>query len=317
MLLFFKAADILYPLPPAAFQGSNTPGTLVVLATDGTPLRTWASTDGALRHPTRPEAVSPLYVQALRHYEDRWFDWHPGINPVALLRAAWQWIRHGEVISGGSTLTMQVARILDTQVTDLPHDDSERTRPHRRSLATKFRQMARALQLEWHLSKRDILTLYLHHAPMGGQIQGVEMASRAYLGKSAAQLSHAEAALLVALPQRPSRLRPDRAPGLAQAARDKVLDRMATLGVWPAATVADAKLERVFAPPLKARWLAPLAAERLRQAALGTHAAADGVVHSTIDAALQMRLEQLLLEILLLERRLQLIWLMILHFQIP
>jgi penicillin-binding protein 1C len=296
MLLFFKTADTLYPLPPAALQGANTPGTLVVLAADGTPLRTWASTDGALRHPTRPEAVSPLYLQALRHYEDRWFDWHPGINPLALLRAAWQWVRQGEVISGGSTLTMQVARILDTPVAGQPPDGSEPLGPPRRSLAAKLRQMARAMQLEWHLSKRDILTLYLHHAPMGGQIQGVEMASRAYLGKSAAQLSHAEAALLVALPQRPSRLRPDRAPGLAQAARDKVLDRMATLGVWPAATVADARLERVFAPPLKARWLAPLAAERLRQAALGTSDAADGVVHSTLDAALQMRLEQLLLD---------------------
>jgi penicillin-binding protein 1C len=130
---------------------------------------------------------------------------------------------------------------------------------------SKLRQMARALQLEWHLSKRDILTLYINHAPMGGQVQGIEMASRAYLGKPAASLSHAEAALLVALPQSPSRLRPDRAPGLAQTARDKVLTRMATLGVWTAATVADAKLERVFAPPLKARWLAPLAAERLRQ----------------------------------------------------
>lgn len=322
LLLFLKVLDALFPLPAAAFQGAATPGTLVVLAADGTPLRTWASTDGALRHPVQPEAVSPLYLAALRHYEDRWFDWHPGINPVAMLRALGQWAWHGHVVSGGSTLTMQVARILDMNATD--------TGPAPRTLATKLRQMARALQLEWHLSKRDILTLYLNHAPMGGQVQGIEMASRAYLGKPAASLSHAEAALLVALPQSPSRLRPDRAPGLAQAARDKVLDRMATLGVWPAATVADAKLERVFAPPLKARWLAPLAAERLRQAHLpgvghrtrvgtgtasthaastskpqeGTHESAlnsahnshPAVVHSTLDAGLQLRLEQVLLD---------------------
>jgi penicillin-binding protein 1C len=305
LLCLFKALDLLFPLHPAAFQGAATPGTLVVLAADGTPLRTWASTDGALRHPIQPEAVSPLYLEALRHYEDRWFDWHPGINPMAMLRALGQWAWHGRVVSGGSTLTMQVARILD--MNDATLDPASGPAP--RTVGTKLRQMARALQLEWHLSKREILTLYINHAPMGGQVQGIEMASRAYLGKPAASLSHAEAALLVALPQSPSRLRPDRAPGLAQTARDKVLTRMATLGVWPAATVADAKLERVFAPPLKARWLAPLAAERLRQthlsnalgkpragAASSPSTSGSPVMHSTLDAALQMRLEQVLLD---------------------
>ena len=305
LLCLLKALDLLLPLPEAAFQGASAPGTLVVLAADGTPLRTWASTDGALRHPIQPESVSPLYLEALRHYEDRWYDWHPGINPMAMLRALGQWAWHGRVVSGGSTLTMQVARILEMNGATLDPASG----PAPRTVATKLRQMARALQLEWHLSKRDILTLYINHAPMGGQVQGIEMASRAYLGKPAASLSHAEAALLVALPQSPSRLRPDRAPGLAQTARDKVLTRMATLGVWTAATVADAKLERVFAPPLKARWLAPLAAERLRQAhlsnALGKPRAGAAsspspggspVVHSTLDAALQMRLEQVLLD---------------------
>jgi len=287
LLCLLKTLDLLFPLPVAAFQGSVVPGTLVVLAADGTPLRTWAGTDGALRHPIQPEAVSPLYLQVLRHYEDRWFDWHPGINPVALLRALAQWAWHGRVVSGGSTLTMQVARILEVNDPD--------GGPAPRTVGTKLRQMARALQLEWHLSKRDILTLYLNHAPMGGQVQGVEMAARAYLGKPAADLSHAEAALLVALPQSPSRLRPDRAPGLAQVARDKVLARMASLGVWPDATVADARLERVFAPPLKARWLAPLAAERLRQTAT-PDPAHPGVLRSTLDAALQARLEQVLLD---------------------
>ncbi|GAB4088009.1 penicillin-binding protein 1C [Hydrogenophaga soli] len=298
LLCFLKALDLLFPLPPMAFQGEAAPGTLVVLAADGTPLRTWPGADGALRQPTTPETVSPLYLEALRQYEDRAFDWHPGINPLALLRAGWQWVRHGRVVSGGSTLTMQVARILEMNAA--APTDADTPPQARRSLLTKLRQMARALQLEWHLSKRDILVLYLNHAPMGGQVQGVEMAARAYLGKSAASLSHAEAALLVALPQNPSRWRPDRAPTLAQAARDKVLTRMANLGVWPAATVADAKLERVFAPPLRARWLAPLAAERLRQTQLqrlrqhpGPPAAAQ-VLHSTLDAGVQMRLEQVL-----------------------
>ena len=254
----------------------------MVLAEDGTVLRSWPGTDGVLRYSMEIGTVSPNYIEALLQYEDRWFYWHPGVNPVALGRAAWQWLRQGRIVSGGSTLTMQVARLLD----------APQAAPAKRSLKAKLRQIARALQLEAHLSKREILTLYLNHAPMGGQVQGVEMASRAYLGKSARELSRADAALLVALPQTPSRLRPDRASGLAQTARDKVLQRMRSSGAWSAASVADAGLERVFAPPLRARWLAPLAAQRLRSAA----APGSSIIRSTLDAGIQMRVEQVLLD---------------------
>ena len=276
LLLLVLALDFAFPLPQPAAESP----TLTVLAADGTPLRSWASDDGAQRHPTTPEAVSPRYLDALLHYEDRWFRWHPGVNPVALARAAWQWARHGRIVSGGSTLTMQVARLVDERAAG-------------RSVPAKLRQIARALQLELHLSKHEILSLYLNLAPMGGPLEGVETASRAYLGKGAADLSHAEAALLVALPQSPTRLRPDRAVAAAQAARDKVLTRMQTLGVWSATDVADAKLERVFAPPLRARWLAPLAAERLRQQAR-REGRSEAVIQTTLDAGLQARLEQLL-----------------------
>lgn len=268
--------DRLFPLPrPAAEQA-----TVIVLAADGTPLRSWASGDGVLRHPVALSAVSPLYLEALLHYEDRWFHRHPGVNPAALARAAWQWAWHGRIVSGGSTLTMQVARLIDPAA-------AQRTVP------AKLRQILRALQLELHLSKDEILTRYLNEAPMGGMVEGVEMAARAYLGKPARALSEAEAALLVALPQSPSKLRPDRAPGRAQAARDKVLGRMADLGIWPASTVADAKLERVFAPPLRAQWLAPLAAERLRAQ---RRPDAPAIIESTLDAGLQQRLERVLLD---------------------
>jgi penicillin-binding protein 1C len=283
LLVLAWALDRSFPLPLQAFTGATSPGALVVLAEDGTPLRSWPSTDGALRQPTTLAAVSPLYVQVLLAYEDRWFRWHVGINPVALWRAAWQWGVQGRIVSGGSTLTMQVARILQ------PAKNS-------RSVGVKLRQMARALQLEWHLSKDEILTLYLNRAPMGGQVEGVEMASRAYLGKSARDLSHAEAALLVALPQTPSRLRPDRASGRAQAARDKVLNRMQALGVWPADTVAQARMERVFAPPLRARWLAPLAAERLRSEQARSGPNRVNQLRSTLEPAVQIRIEQILLD---------------------
>ena len=311
--------DLAFPLPAAARAagggaagsavkaGTAVDATLVVLAEDGSALRTWPGSDGALRHPARIADVSPRYLEALLAYEDRWFYWHAGINPFAMARALFQWVAEGRIVSGGSTLTMQVARMLEAPPARQPGTSP---RGQSRSLVAKLRQAARALQLEAHLSKAEILTLYLNHAPMGGQVAGVEMASRAYLGKPARHLSQAEAALLVALPQTPSRLRPDRAPQLAQQARDKVLRRMQTLSVWTQAEVQDAAIEKVFAAPLRARWLAPLAAERLRQERLqtlrpgrssmtgsGTNTGTgtgDMVIQSTLDAGLQTRLEQVL-----------------------
>ena len=264
----------------------DAPG-MVVVARDGSPLRGWPDADGVWRYPVTPAQVSPKYLDALMTYEDRWYRWHPGVNPFALGRAAWQWGAHGRIVSGGSTLTMQVARAIE---------------PVPRTLRGKLRQIARAVQLELRLSKEEILTLYLNHAPMGGIVEGVEMASRSYLGKSAQTLSSAEAALLVVLPQAPSRLRPDRHPELAQVARDKVLRRMAELKHWTQAEVDDALIERVGANPPRANWLAPLAAERLHQAAhrqarglRGKAAKAEiAIVRSTLDREIQTILERML-----------------------
>ncbi|HEU4663553.1 MAG TPA: penicillin-binding protein 1C [Dokdonella sp.] len=259
--------DRAFPLPLPDGSGGST----VVLARDGTPLRAFPDRDGVWRYPVAVEDVSPLYVEALLTYEDRWFWRHPGVNPFALARALGQWVVHRRLVSGGSTLTMQVARILD----GTPHD-----------VLGKLRQIARALQLEAHLSKREILALYLERAPFGGTIEGVEAASWAYLGKPASRLSHAEAALLAVLPQMPSRLRPDRNPDAARAARDKVLVRMADLGVWTAAEVHDARIESVAARALQPPLVAALLAERL-------HAARPAArrITTTIDAELQHALE--------------------------
>ena len=259
--------DRMFPLPlPPEGAGST-----VVLARDGRPLRAFADSDGVWRYPVSIEDVSPLYVQALLTYEDRWFWHHPGINPLALARAFGQWVVHRRLVSGGSTLTMQVARILD----GTPH-----------SAFGKLRQMLRALQLEAHLSKREILKLYLDRAPFGGTIEGVEAASWAYLGKPAARLSHAEAALLAVLPQMPSRLRPDRHPEAARAARDKVLARMADLGAWTPARVHDARVESVAARALQPPLAAALLAGRMHDA----HPELRRIT-TTIDAELQHALE--------------------------
>src|SRR6185312_2879589 len=247
LLLF--AAFILDRLFPLHLLAPDT-GSTVVLAHDGTPLRPFADSDGVWRYPTTAKQVSPLYLKALLNYEDRWFYRHSGVNPYALLRGLAGGLRHGRIVSGGSTLTMQVARIIEP----IPH-----------SFSGKLVQIFRALQLEAHLSKAQILDLYLNHAPFGGPIEGVEAASWAYLGKPASRLSRAEAALLAVLPQSPSRLRPDRNAGAAQVARNKVLDRMAELGVWSSAEVHDARIESVAARALQPPLSAALLAERLHE----------------------------------------------------
>ncbi len=265
----FWLADRVWPLP---LPGDDL--ARVVLAEDGTPLWRFADADGVWRYPVSPEEVSPLYLQALLTYEDRWFYNHPGVNPLALARAAWLNLRGGRVVSGGSTLSMQVARLLD---------------PHDRTLVGKLRQLWRTLQLEWHLSKRDILQIYLNRAPFGGTLQGVAAASWAYLGKSPLHLTPAEAALLAVLPQAPSRLRPDRHPERAQRARDKVLQRLAEYQVWPTRQIREAAEEPLVLAPRQEPALAPLLARRLNSAD------SPPLIRTTLDAALQRRLEDLLL----------------------
>ncbi|KPW89911.1 Penicillin-binding protein 1C, partial [Pseudomonas syringae pv. cerasicola] len=169
-------ADRLWPLPLPKDDLAR-----VVLAEDGKPLWRFADANGVWRYPVSNEQVSPYYLEALLTYEDRWFYSHPSVNPLALVRATWQNLSSARVVSGGSTLSMQVARLLD---------------PHSRTLSGKFRQLWRTLQLEWHLSKDEILSLYLNRAPFGGTLQGVAAASWAYLGKSPHNLTRAEAALL-------------------------------------------------------------------------------------------------------------------------
>jgi len=269
MIALLWLADRIWPLPLPRDDLAR-----VVLAEDGTPLWRFADANGVWRYPVQTSEVSPYYLDALLTYEDRWFYQHPGVNPLALVRATWQNLTGARVVSGGSTLSMQVARLLD---------------PHSRTFHGKLRQLWRTAQLEWHLSKEQILNLYLNRAPFGGTLQGVAAASWAYLGKSPAQLTHAEAALLAVLPQAPSRLRPDRHPQRAQEARDKVLRRLAEFQVWPQAAVDEALEEPLLLAPRLEPSLAPLLARRLNRPD------SPPLIRTTLDATLQRRLEDLLL----------------------
>ncbi|AVP98058.1 penicillin-binding protein 1C [Ahniella affigens] len=268
LMLLVILLDRCFPPP---IPNLNQDAATVVLARDGTPLRAFANAEGVWRYPVSLNEVSPRYLEALRGYEDRWFDYHPGFNPLAFARALMQAVWHGEIVSGGSTLTMQVARMIEP----IPH-----------SGVGKIRQVIRALQLELRLSKSEILTLYVNLAPFGGGIEGVQAASYAYLGKPASQLSHSEAALLAVLPQSPSRNRPDRHPERARAARDKVLNRLAEFGDWPSGVIAEARDEPVVARSLRPPMLAALLAERLKREHPDSRR-----LHSTIDATLQRAME--------------------------
>jgi penicillin-binding protein 1C len=266
----FLLLDARFPLH---LPGEETLYSRLVVDRHGIPLRAFPDNRGVWRYPVTLEEVSPLYIEALLTYEDRRFWWHPGVDPLAVVRALTGNLSAGRTVSGGSTITMQVARLLH---------------PHSRSLPGKLHQVFRALQLEWHLDKREILTLYCNIAPFGGTIEGVQAASFTYLNKPASDLTHAEAALLAVLPQSPTRLRPDLNPTLAQAARDKVLERMVSFGKWSADQVEQAKLEPVYAIRSQLETRAALLAERLIRQSPAR------IVQSTIDRELQAALEDYL-----------------------
>ncbi|WP_243662562.1 penicillin-binding protein 1C [Plasticicumulans lactativorans] len=225
------ALDHLFPPDLGRLQRVS----VQLLDADGVLMHVQLSADGYWRLPLSLDAVDPRFVDTLVAFEDRRFWWHPGVDPLALVRAAGQWLRHGRVVSGGSTLTMQLARLLE---------------PRPRTLRTKLVEIARALQLEWHYDKRQLLSMYLTLAPYGGNVEGLRAASLVWLGKEPRALSAAEAALLAALPQSPSRLRPDRHARAAGLARDKVLGRVAAHG-----GLAPGRLAEALAEPVPSRRL--------------------------------------------------------------
>ncbi|WP_240336771.1 penicillin-binding protein 1C [Tropicibacter sp. Alg240-R139] len=215
---------------------------------NGQLLRAYQVGDGIWR--LTPGPVDATYVTMLKRYEDKRFDTHAGVDPMAMLRAVGQALWNGGTVSGGSTLTMQVARLLEDGSTG--------------RWSGKLRQMRVAMALERRLSKEQILDLYLTHAPFGGNLEGVRAASLAWFGKEPRRLTAAQAALLVALPQSPETRRPDRHPDAARAARDRVLSRMQAQGVLPVAEVTVATAERLPRTQQPFPALAPHLADRQR-----------------------------------------------------
>ncbi|MDE1992519.1 MAG: penicillin-binding protein 1C, partial [Rhizobiaceae bacterium] len=240
------AADRAFP-PPLEKAGIVS---AEVLDADGQLLRAFATPEGRWRLKTDVADVDPQFIRMLVAYEDQRFFDHHGVDPVALGRAFVQLVTSRHIVSGGSTLSMQVARLIE------PRDG--------RSITAKLLQIVRAIQIERRLSKEQILDLYLTHAPYGGNLEGVRAASLAYFGKEPRHLTVAQAALLVALPQLPEKRRPDRNLKIAEAARQRVLNRPAV-----EAAVGDGEAERAALVPVpERRRQLPAFAAHLAEAAL-------------------------------------------------
>lgn len=262
------ALDRLLP-PPLDRLAASTE----VVDRDGRLLRPFPTADGTWRLATRPVQVAPLYLDMLIAVEDRRFWWHPGVDPLAVLRALGQAVRRGRVVSGASTLAMQVARLLE---------------PRPRTPAAKAIEALRALQLVWRLGRQGVLEAYLTLAPMGGNLEGVRAGALAWLGREPDRLSPAEAAFLVALPQAPARLRPDRDPRATARARDRILARAVAAGLLDPAGLQAARAAPVPEERRPMPFLAPHLAERLARAA-----EPGAVLATTVDGRLQATLERL------------------------
>ncbi len=219
------------------------------------------SRDEKWRFLTTPDDVSDLYLKILINFEDKRFYYHFGVDPIALARSTFQFLKNGRILSGGSTLTMQVVRLLH---------------PRKRTIISKCIEIIEATLLECRYSKKEILTMYLTLMPQGNNFEGIFSASYAYFKKKPKDLNYAEMALLVAIPQSPTKLRPNIYPERAKGARNKVLDR--SLGILSKQDINEAK-EMVLEPtknrfPTNAQHLL----QRLKQ---------KPIIHSTLDGKLQ------------------------------
>ena len=303
IITLFMLANWCFPLPKARL---HPPTSRIVLDRNGEWLRAFLAEDGMWRiavssqqegivkrkpltDSRQPIANSHLLHQAILTSEDRWFYYHYGINPVSIVTALYDNLKAGEVVRGGSTITMQLARLME---------------PKARNIPNKFIEMFRALQLEHAYSKSEILTFYFNMLPYGGNIVGTAAASRFYFNKPQHALSLGEAALLAAIPNSPERLRPDRFPENARKAREKVLNRLLahqqiSKQQWQEALREPIPQKRHL-PPFKAPHLARMLVKENRW---HTKATTDGRIYTTIDGKVQETAVRILREYLDAERK--------------
>ena len=260
----------LFCLPRELFRG--VPCSTVVEDRSGELLGARIAADGQWRFPPR-KAVPVRYALAVTTFEDRWFFYHPGVNPAALARALRDNIRSGHVTSGGSTLTMQLIRL---------------SRGRERTLWQKGIEAVLATRLELRCSKAEILALYASYAPFGGNVVGIDAAAWRYFGRPPEQLSWGETATLAILPNAPSSLHPGKGREALLAKRNRLLERLRERGIIDAETCALACDEPLPDAPLPL----PQWASHLVDRCAAEHRGE--IVRSTIDLPLQRQVEAVL-----------------------
>ncbi|MDE0556409.1 MAG: penicillin-binding protein 1C, partial [Candidatus Poribacteria bacterium] len=296
ILALFMIANWCFPLPKAQLHRPSSP---IVLDRNGEWLRAFLAADGMWRFSHQSKMVNGYSLmvngkrgtfegqvlnqqpvtnnyflhQAMLTSEDRWFYYHFGINPVSIATAFYDNLTAGKVVRGGSTITMQLARLME---------------PKARNVPNKLWEMFRAIQLELAYSKSEILTYYFNMLPYGGNIVGTAAASRFYFNKPQHAMSLSEAALLAAIPNSPERLRPDRFPENARQARKKVLNRLLvhrqiSEQQWRAALQEPIPTKR-YPLPFKAPHLARML---VNGKALRAGPTAAGRIYTTVDVKVQ------------------------------
>ncbi|MCK6600858.1 MAG: penicillin-binding protein 1C [Bacteroidetes bacterium] len=218
----FILADFSFPLP------SEPDYSVLVTDSTGLPLYSFLSRDEKWRVKTELSEISDQLKKSLIFKEDKFFYWHPGINPVSIVKAAWQNVTQDRIVAGASTITLQTVRLLE---------------PRRRTYSAKLIEFFRALQLELHYSKDEILQLYLNLVPYGGNIEGVKSASLLCFGRSPEKLSLSQVVSLTVIPNRPGELNPVKYPERVRAERDLWLNRMKQESVFQSEEIESALRE--------------------------------------------------------------------------
>jgi penicillin-binding protein 1C len=259
---------LLSPLPRF-----RSPLATVVEAKNGSLIGARIADDGQWRFPGT-DKVPEKFEKAILTFEDRYFYYHPGINPVAILRAAIYNVKAGRIVSGGSTITMQVSRI------------SRGNRP--RTYSGKIIEMLSAVKLELLRPKKKILLMYTGNAPFGGNTVGLEAAAWRYTGKSSSDLTWAEAAALAILPNSPSLVYPGKNQDILRRKRNDLLRRLYERGYYDSLTLVLSLDEPLLPEPVTLPSKAPHLTDYFFKKNRGAR------IRTTVDELLQTRVTEIL-----------------------
>ena len=260
----------VFPFPSELL---HRPNSVFVYSSEGRLLTAFTSRDRFWRKPVKLDEISPKLIKSVIVTEDRHFYWHPGVNPVSLVKAAIANIRAGHTVRGGSTITMQIARMIE---------------PKDRTVTNKLFEIFRALQLELRYSKSELLEVYFNLAPYGGNIEGIGAATHFYFNKKPSELTWSEAALLTAIPGSPEKFRPDKCLQCGTKRSAVILERLKEAGVISSNDYAAALTEEIPSQRLSVPRMVPHLAVSLSESYPDS-----SELHTTIKYAAQQTCEQI------------------------